>query len=211
MTWQGLGVLILILVVYLLFLEVKQGYNDGTDYFKSMYNYIDMLQYIGTAWVVITNLQGQEDSSMIQNRILCTFVLISQGMKAIIDWLRLFDNTSFYVTLILKTFIDIFYFLLIILLLLVYVGNAMYMLHLNADHDKEDTDIVEPVFGNLLVDATLNQFNLMIGQSDISGFDKHDNKALCYVLFVFTVIISQITFLNMLIAIMADTFEKVIE
>ena len=51
----------------------------------------------------------------------------------------------------------------------------------------------------------------MIGQSDVSGFDKHDNKALCYVLFIFTVIISQITFLNMLIAIMAETFETVIE
>ena len=51
---------------------------------------------------------------------------------------------------------DIVYFLLIMLLLLVYVGNAMYMLHLNADHDLEKSDIVEPVFGNLLIDSTLN-------------------------------------------------------
>ena len=102
-------------------------------------------------------------------------ILISQRIKAIIDWLRLFDNTSFYVTLILKTFIDIVHFLLIILLLLVYVGNAMYMLHLNADHDKADTDIVPPTFGNLLVDSTLNQFNLMIGGDySTDGFDKHD-------------------------------------
>ena len=128
-----------------------------------MHNYVDLFQYIGTVWVVVSNLQDQEASKMSEKRTLCTFVLISQGMKAITDWLRLFDNTSFYVTLILKTFIDIVHFLLIIFLLLVYVGNAMYMLHLNADHDKEDTDIVEPVFGNLLVDSTLNQFNLMIG------------------------------------------------
>ena len=51
----------------------------------------------------------------------------------------------------------------------------------------------------------------MIGEYNTAGFDKHDSKALCYALFIFTVIISQITFLNMLIAIMADTFEKVIE
>ena len=121
-----------------------------------MYNYVDLFQYIGTAWVVVSNLQDQEASKMSEKRTLCTFVLISQGMKAIVDWLRLFDNTSFYVTLILKTFVDIAYFLLIILLLLVYVGNAMYMLQLNADHDLEGTDIVEPIFGNLLVDSTLN-------------------------------------------------------
>ena len=42
MTWRGLGVLILILVVYLLYIELKQGLKDGEDYFKSMYNYVDL-------------------------------------------------------------------------------------------------------------------------------------------------------------------------
>ena len=57
MAWQFVGVIILILVAYLLYVEIRQGYDDGLDdYFKSMYNYIDLLQYIGTAWVVITNL-----------------------------------------------------------------------------------------------------------------------------------------------------------
>ena len=111
----------------------------------------------------------------------------------------------------MKALIDVVYFLLIILLLLVYVGNAMYMLHLNADHDLEGTKIVEPIFGNLLVDSTLNYLNLMIGEYSTGGYVKHNSPALCYGLFLITVIISQITFLNMLIAIMAETFEKVIE
>ena len=51
----------------------------------------------------------------------------------------------------------------------------------------------------------------MIGDYYTEGFTKHNSPAICYALFVITVIISQITFLNMLIAIMADTFEKVIE
>ena len=51
----------------------------------------------------------------------------------------------------------------------------------------------------------------MIGDYNTDGFVKHANPGLCYALFVITVIISQITFLNMLIAIMSDTFERVIE
>ena len=51
----------------------------------------------------------------------------------------------------------------------------------------------------------------MIGEYNTEGYVKHSSPALCYALFVITIIISQITFLNMLIAIMADTFEKVIE
>ena len=132
-------------------------------------------------------------------------------MKAIVDWLRLYDSTSFYVTLILRTFIDIAYFLFIILLLLIYIGNAMYMLHLNADPAIENSDIITPVIGNLLIDSTLNQFNLMIGDYNTDGFTKHVSPSLCYALFIITVIISQITFLKMLIEIMSDTFEKVIE
>ena len=86
----------------------------------------------------------------------------NQGMMATVDWFRLYDSTSFYVTLILRTFIDILYFLLIILILLIYIGNTMYMLHLSEDPDVKNSDIIEPVFGNLLFDSTLNQFNLMI-------------------------------------------------
>ena len=62
-----------------------------------------------------------------------------------------------------------------------------------------------------MLDSTLSQFKLMIGEFDIEGFVGHANPFFCYGLFVLTVLISQITFLNMLIAIMADTFEKVIE
>ena len=49
-------------------------------------------------------------------------------MKAVLDWLRLLDNTSFYVTLITKTISDIGYIAFIIGIILIYIGVAMYML-----------------------------------------------------------------------------------
>ena len=87
----------------------------------------------------------------------------------------------------------------------------MYMLQLNADLSVEDSDIIKPALGNLLIDSTLNQFNLMIGEYKTDSFTKHPNPALCYALFIITVVISQITYLNMLIAIISGTFERVIE
>ena len=76
------------------------------------------------------------------------------------------------------------------LLLLVYIGNAMYMLHLNADHAKKNSDIIIPVFGNSLIDSTLNQFNLMIGEYNTDGYEEHVSRALCYAVFIITVVIS---------------------
>ena len=95
--------------------------------------------------------------------------MISQGAKFIVDWLRLFDNTSFYVTLILRTFVDIGYFLFIMLIMLIYIGNAMYMLEMSADFGEEN-NIIEPVFGIFMVDSLLNQFKLMVGEFHIDGF-----------------------------------------
>ena len=45
----------------------------------------------------------------------------------------------------------------------------------------------------------------------MEGFIYHQSPTLCYVTFILTAFISQITILNMLIAIMADTFERVID
>ena len=51
----------------------------------------------------------------------------------------------------------------------------------------------------------------MLGEFNMDGFEMHPNTAECYILFAFTTFITQITFLNMLIAIMGDTFDKVID
>ena len=51
----------------------------------------------------------------------------------------------------------------------------------------------------------------MLGEFNMDGFEMHPNTAQCYLLFIFTTFITQITFLNMLIAIMGDTFDKVID
>ena len=51
---------------------------------------------------------------------------------------------------------------------------------------------------------------LMLGEFDMDGFVDHANLSICYMIFLFSTFITQITFLNMLIAIMGDTFERVI-
>ena len=51
----------------------------------------------------------------------------------------------------------------------------------------------------------------MLGEFFIDGYQKHPDIGLCYSIFVFTTFVAQITFLNMLIAVMSDTFDRVIE
>ena len=147
---------------------------------------------------------------MIEKREICIFVLLCQGIKFVIDWLRLFDKTSFYVTLIVRTIRDIAYFMIILMSMLFYFGLAVYMLQLN-NQEGSGNDIVPPIFENFLVDSTLHQILMIFGEFNLDGFEGHINPVLCYAIFIVTVFMSQLTILNMLIAIMADTFDRVIE
>ena len=66
-----------------------------TAYFKNPHNYNDMFQYLATLLIVMTNLSDVSLATTMNKRVLYVFVIISQGIKAVLDWLRLFDNTSF--------------------------------------------------------------------------------------------------------------------
>ena len=186
-------------------------FNDPKAYWYSPYNWNDLFQYLGTVFIIVINLFWKSGIALEQERNICAFVLISQGAKMVLDWLRLFDNTSFYVTLIIKTIRDIGYIAVIIVIILVYIGSAMYMLQLNSDQSVEEAAIIRPIFDSFLVDSMVNQYLLMLGEFNLDGFSMHMNTAVCYALFIFTTFITQITFLNMLIAIMGDTFDKVID
>ena len=52
---------------------------------------------------------------------------------------------------------------------------------------------------------------LSLGEFAMDGFGDHPSMLICYIFFLSATFLTQITFLNMLIAIMGDTFGKVID
>ena len=52
---------------------------------------------------------------------------------------------------------------------------------------------------------------LALGDYDLTNIKTSDDDAMIWILFIFSTFIAQITFLNMLIAVMGDTYDKVKE
>ena len=123
-------------------------------------------------------------------------------------WLRLFGPTSFFVRLIQDTIYDLKYFLILFVLILMTFGNAMLIL----SEGREDK-LYRDYFSNNYMSVFLNQYELSLGEFDnenfIPGSDGGDEIA--WITFMGATLITQIMFLNMLIAIMGDTFERVTE
>ena len=69
----------------------------------------------------------------------------------------------------------------------------------------------EPFFENNVLNSLLNQYMLALGEFSTDNFSNNPNSGLAWLLFVGATFVTQITILNMLIAIMGDTFGRVTE
>lgn len=77
------------------------------------------------------------------------------------DWLRLFEDTSFFILLIEKTFSDIKWFLILFAVALIAFGVPMSMLELNRD---ENSELVSAPLNFWVIDTILNQYLLSLGE-----------------------------------------------
>ena len=131
----SLGCLTLLLLSYQLVIELYQALGTSLKaYFLSIQNSLDLFQYLSTAWVVLWNLvhlNDGEDQHAIANtdqiRIISALSVFVLWLK-LFDWLRLFEQTAFYIKLLTATFMDLRSFMLLFFTGLAMFGSSIYML-----------------------------------------------------------------------------------
>ena len=124
------------------------------------------------------------------------------------DWLRLFEKTGFYVKLVGETLNDIKYFILLLLTTLIMFGVPVIMLDASSDQDK---DLIDKVAGFWIFDLIYTQYMLALGMFEPENYADHPQAILALLFFLAATMMSQVTMLNMLIAIMGDSFDRVFE
>lgn len=131
-------------------------------------------------------------------------------------WLRLFDTTAQYVSLVSRTLRDITSFMIILIIVLFALGTSLYLLQVNRIYSwTSEEDLLLPFNSNdsLFYSTMLYQYYIALGDfGDMNlSEDSRLGQSLATILFVVTTFLSQITILNMLIAIMGDTFGRHVE
>ena len=71
--------------------------------------------------------------------------------------------------------------------------------------------LIDGAFNFWLLDFLYNQYLLCLGEFGLDNFGDHPQAVLVYLFFVAATFFSQLTILNMLIAIMGETFSRVYE
>ena len=98
-------------------------------------NVLDCFQYGSVFFLIFITLFNFEivDSSI--RRIWCSMLVVLMWAK-LFDWLRMFNKTSFYISLILTTVKDILPFFAIFPIFLFAFGSAMFILDSNTTGDE---------------------------------------------------------------------------
>ena len=118
------------LLVYLIVLELGQFIDNSDtllDYLLNFWNLCDIFQLLSTLYIVVSNLVQTDNSNKENERIMAAFTVFFAWVK-VFDWLRLFDETAFYMKLLKQTLEDMWSFVLIYAVGLAMVGSSMYVM-----------------------------------------------------------------------------------
>eukprot|EP00347_Sterkiella_histriomuscorum_P006211 403353636 len=204
----ALAVILYVLSVYFLTNEIRQVINNGVEYFFSVWNYIDVLPIILIIIVISSHLSQQynEDNNEPYN-----FLITIHSVASLLMWLkllyflRLFQSTGYLVRTIIAVIYEMRIFLLI--LAIVYCGFGEAFLRLAEPMEDEETGKFVTNFANAFVYI----YRMSLVDNNTDSFEMNKQSTTIWILFVLAGIILPIIMLNLLIAIISLSFEKINE
>ena len=188
--------LLAIVVVYAIF-ELGEAWLRLGDYLSNVWNWIDVA-YILVQFVLTVVAWTQGSTYLL--RILVSVAIILSYTKMLV-LMRVIDQIRHFVRMLLEILSDSLSFFVVVLIDIVAFALAMFQARLPIDREEDETDATYiESFGRVLLEV----FVLFFGDWDTSNY-----SAITLPFFVIVAVLLALIMLNMIIAIMGDTFDRV--
>jgi len=120
----------------------------------------------------------------------------------VLSFMRMYNETGYIIRMLQQVAWDIRIFMFILLITLLAFADAMYTISRSNDEGKE-------YFGSYL-EALINAYLLALGDFSYGSFDESGNSELSWTVFFFATMLNCVVMLNLLIAIVSETFAEVL-
>ena len=182
----------LLLAVY----EVYQITQLKSEYFKDIWNYIDVIRFIAYTILMITALTSDPTTSNSDLIALLEVIVVMLTWIRGLTYFRLFDSIRYLTALIFEVMYDMLSFIIIAIYSLIGLSLMLY-----ACNNSTKASSYYEFLG----------FTYMTTIGEYSSFDKDikDFPSVAITIFTLTSIINTIVMMNLLISIMGDTFDRV--
>jgi len=195
---QLVKLLIMALAIYFFLLEFRQFVNQGfAKYFRSPWNYIDLIPLsLITFSMLIEYLIDFPQTERAINSISIFFLWIK-----FLYFLRMHRASAKFISMIVAVISDMKIFLAVFTVSLVTFSQSMYIISNN--NPNPDDRFISSFF-----DSMLFTYRIALGDWDTSGLGKTD-VLIILTLFILSTLFLCIIMLNLLIAIISDTYARV--
>lgn len=199
-------ILVIILYVFSVYFLLNEGYqiiNQGVDYFLTFWNYSDLCSPVFIIVVISYELRLIHDNTYVKP----AGVVTLHSIACLLMWLkffyflRIFRHTGYFIRMLSDVIYDIRLFIVVISIVFLGFGDAFYRLSQYTSPDSA-------WLGNYAL-GTAYAFLMSIGSNDPSAFDANVQTGACWVLFVFSIALTNIVMLNLLVAIISESFAKI--
>ena len=194
-------------------LEVKQMLVNGLEYFSDYWNCIDTVSILCNLTLISSySYTLIMENEQIDIRLIRTFGAFASFLMwvKIFYWMRLFSSLAYYVKLIQDTIIEMSNFILMVMIICLAFANYYYIVSLNLEGTGKT--YYNPFYGKEhTVTNSIMLVYLMGALGDFSSgdFSEGYNSSSAMSMFVLATFLILVVFMNMLIAIMGDTFGRV--
>ena len=193
-------------------LELIQIRNSGLGYFFDVWNLVDVLSLGLNAFYVyceITNVISHQDLQLVAS--VATLLLWFK----LFYWMRLFKPFSAFIRMITEIIKDIQVFMVMLIIALMSFANVIFILNLNREENGcGDSEECGPIYENLVgvppIDALIHSYLTGLGEFGKDNYSM-ENAWTVWVMFILATLIVQLVFMNLLIAIMGDSFSRINE
>ena len=189
-------VIILFSACYMAWIEYQQIKFHGLDYVRSFWNLIDLVSLLLNIVTMVCDLAGVRPEDVAT---LAAVAVVFMWLK-VFYFLRIFNATASLVRMIIEIAHDMKYFFVVLMLAVVAFANAFYILTVN-----------QPSVDALVPYSFVFSYRMGLGDFDTDSFGETKDEILLWVLWFVNTLLINIMLLNLLIAIMGDTFERVLE
>jgi len=170
-------------------------------HFNSTYNNVlDVLSMLLNTSVIICDLAGAAKVDI--NAVASVAVLLL--WLRLFFMLRIFSKTSYLISMIIAIISEMFYFVVALIIAIFAFANTFFILGRNARGDNDN------FAGSNVWDAFIFSYRMGLGDFDTDGFATKD-EVLVWIFWFLNTLIILIILLNLVIAIMGDTFDRVQE
>lgn len=182
-------------------------------YWKSFWNYIDLalpvffiLSTIFEAYHLFYLREGSLEEDVDKDSLRFVYLIMTFLICFKITYfLRTFDGFSFLVSMLKEVFLDLKFFLAFYFFIIISFAVSFWILRL-------DNGTYEGL--NFFVGYLLMGFRYSLGDSELDGFQNQSNSTFLYmtwVIWFLSILTTQIVLLNFIIAVIGQSYEKVMQ